>query len=72
MLTWRLGKKSIDLHIILFEEILVLLQVQDDGRLLLKCQSQLVTAGNNEKFTHSPIITLDSMIVRLVAAGVCQ
>lgn len=72
-LTWRLStsaKKLIDLHVILLEEMLVLLQVQDDNKLVLKCQSQLATGGKEDsKFGHSPIITLNSMLVRQVATG---
>ena len=72
-LTWRLSTnrtKQIDLHVILLEEMLVLLQVQDDGKLVLKCQSQISTqARDDSKFGHSPIITLTSMLVRQVATG---
>lgn len=59
---------------ILLEEMLVLLQVQDDNKLVLKCQSQLATSGKEKedsKFGHSPIITLNSMLVRQVATGGC-
>lgn len=74
-LTWRLSTnkaKQIDLHVVLLEDVLVLLQVQDDGKLVLKCQSQIATQStmkDDGKFGHSPIITLDSMLVRQVAAG---
>ena len=74
--TWRLSMnkpRPIDLHVILLEEMLVLLQVQDDGKLVLKCQSQIATQGgaakDDGKFGHSPIITLNSMLVRPVATG---
>ncbi|XP_067940258.1 rho guanine nucleotide exchange factor 11-like isoform X4 [Watersipora subatra] len=70
-LTWRMStnrSKQIDLHVILLEEMLVLLQVQDDGRLVLKCQSPIATQSRDDsKFGHSPIITLNSMLVRQVA-----
>lgn len=75
-LTWRLSMnktKQIELHVILLEEMLVLLQVQDDGKLVLKCQSQIATQStamkDDGKFGHSPIITLNSMLVRQVATG---
>lgn len=75
-LTWRLStsaKKSIDLHVILLEEMLVLLQVQDDGKLVLKCQSQIASSVKDDSnFGHSPIITLNSMLVRQVATGECE
>lgn len=72
--TWRLNQsKQINLHVILLEEIMVLLQVQDDSKLVLKCQSQVATSGgaskDEGKFGHSPIILLHSTIVRPVATG---
>jgi len=67
-LTWRIGqKKLIDLHVVLLEDILVLLQKQDE-KLVLKCQSTTVVAGKEDtKFTHSPIIKLTNLLTRNVA-----
>ncbi|CAH1797622.1 unnamed protein product [Owenia fusiformis] len=67
-LVWRISKqKQIDLHVLLFEDILVLLQKQDD-KLVLKFQSTTVVAGNMDtKFTHSPIIKLTNLLTRNVA-----
>ncbi|XP_064618378.1 rho guanine nucleotide exchange factor 11-like isoform X3 [Liolophura sinensis] len=71
MLSWRLSRnKQIDLHVVLLEDILVLLQKQDD-RLVLKCQSTLkspVVAGKDDtKDTHSPVIRLTNLLTRNVA-----
>jgi len=69
-LTWRISRaKQIDLHVVLLEHILVLLQRQDD-RLVLRCQSMTVGAGKeNTKFNHSPIIKLNNLLTRSVATG---
>ena len=66
-LTWRINRaKQIDLHVVLLEDILVLLQKQDE-RLVLRCQSTTVVADT--KFTHSPIIKLTNLLTRNVATG---
>lgn len=74
-LTWRLStsaKRQIDLHVVLLEEMLVLLQ-KDDNKLVLKCQSQLASSGKDDTNPgFSPIITLNSMLVRQVATGECS
>jgi len=70
-LTWRISRtKQIDLHGVLLENILVLLQKQDD-RLVLRCQSMTVVAGKEDtKYTHSPIIKLSNkLLTRSVATG---
>ena len=66
-LTWRMNRaKQIELHVILLDEILLLLQKQDD-KLVLRCQSATVVA--DQKFTHSPIIPLINLLTRNVATG---
>ncbi|XP_032229131.1 rho guanine nucleotide exchange factor 12 isoform X5 [Nematostella vectensis] len=66
-LTWRISRtKSIDLHVLLLEDLLVILQKQDD-RLVLKCHSTNMTTGYQEKTTHSPIIKLNNVLTRNVA-----
>lgn len=67
-LTWRISRtKSIDLHVLLLEDLLILLQKQDD-KLVLKCLSTTFTAGYQDmKTTHSPIIKLNSVLARNVA-----
>ncbi|XP_020614021.1 rho guanine nucleotide exchange factor 11-like isoform X1 [Orbicella faveolata] len=67
-LTWRISRtKSIDLHVLLLEDLLILLQRQDD-KLVLKCLSTTFSAGYQDvKTTHSPIIKLSSVLTRNVA-----
>uniref|UniRef100_S4RCD7 Rho guanine nucleotide exchange factor 11 n=1 Tax=Petromyzon marinus TaxID=7757 RepID=S4RCD7_PETMA len=67
-LTWRVNKeKSIDLHVLLLEDLLVLLQKQDE-RLVLRCYSK-TSAGTatDAKQTFSPVIKLGTVLVRPVA-----
>lgn len=70
-LTWRISRdRMIALHVVLLDSILLLLQKQDDSRLVLRCFSTLITAGKEEtKTTHSPIIRLSNLIIRSVATG---
>ncbi|XP_023930146.1 rho guanine nucleotide exchange factor 11 isoform X4 [Lingula anatina] len=65
-LTWRVNRtKSIDLHAVLLNDILMLLQKQDE-KLVLKCHS-MVVGKEDTKFTHSPIIKLTNLLTRNVA-----
>lgn len=70
-LTWRISRdRMIPLHVVLLDSILLLLQKQDDSRLVLRCESTLITAGKEDtKTTHSPIIKLSNLIIRSVATG---
>jgi len=72
-LTWRIGRtKHVDLHVLLLEDILVLLQQQDE-RFVLRCQSMTVVAGKEDtKFSHSPIIKLHKLLTRNVATGMSE
>ena len=66
-LTWRVGRqKQVEVHALLLEDILVLLQKADD-KLVLRCQSKVVVPDT--KFTHSPIIKLNNLLTRNVATG---
>ncbi|XP_050416069.1 rho guanine nucleotide exchange factor 11 isoform X2 [Patella vulgata] len=75
-LTWRLRpNRLIEMHVVLLEDILVLLQKQDD-KLVLKCQSTNVhtTSDLNQPgrdagkgYTHSPILKLQNVLSRNVA-----
>ncbi|NXA00389.1 ARHGB factor, partial [Nesospiza acunhae] len=67
-LAWRVGKdKSVDLHVLLLEELLVLLQRQDE-RWLLKCHSKGGLGGAPDtKQSFSPVLKLSSLLVRSVA-----
>ena len=68
-LVWRMSKtKQIDLHVILLEDILVLLQKQDE-KLVLKCQTSNMSGKEDTKFTHSPILKLTNLLTRNVATG---
>lgn len=69
-LTWRLNRERlINLHVVLLEGILLLLQKQDE-KLVLRCHSTLVVAGKEDtKFTHSPVIKLSNVLIKLNASG---
>ncbi|XP_073426796.1 rho guanine nucleotide exchange factor 1 isoform X6 [Dendrobates tinctorius] len=66
-LTWRVSKdKSVDVHVLLLDDILMLLQKQDD-RLVLKCQSRTITPAPDGKLMLSPIVKLNTAMAREVA-----
>nr|XP_054363852.1 rho guanine nucleotide exchange factor 11 isoform X1 [Mirounga angustirostris]XP_054363853.1 rho guanine nucleotide exchange factor 11 isoform X1 [Mirounga angustirostris] len=66
-LTWRISKdKSLDLHVLLLEDLLVLLQKQDE-KLLLKCHSKTAAGSSDSKQTFSPVLKLNAVLIRSVA-----
>nr|XP_015103730.1 rho guanine nucleotide exchange factor 11 isoform X4 [Vicugna pacos] len=66
-LTWRISKdKTLDLHVLLLEDLLVLLQKQDE-KLLLKCHSKTAVGAVDSKQTFSPVLKLNAVLVRSVA-----
>ncbi|XP_051849680.1 rho guanine nucleotide exchange factor 11 isoform X2 [Antechinus flavipes] len=66
-LTWRISKdKTVDLHVLLLEDLLVLLQKQDE-KLLLKCQSKTSLGSSDNKQTFSPVLKLNAVLIRSVA-----
>ncbi|NWW84880.1 ARHGB factor, partial [Rhynochetos jubatus] len=66
-LTWRISKdKTVDLHVLLLEDLLVLLQKQDE-KLVLKCHSKTALGSSDNKQTFSPILKLNSVLIRSVA-----
>ncbi|GAB6027465.1 hypothetical protein CHUAL_001722 [Chamberlinius hualienensis] len=67
-LQWRINRqKLVDLHVLLLEDIFVLLQKQDEKH-VLKFHSTSVISGRDEtKQTHSPIIRVGSVLTRNVA-----
>ncbi|XP_056140979.1 rho guanine nucleotide exchange factor 12 isoform X2 [Lampris incognitus] len=66
-LSWKVNKdKTIELYTILLEDILVLLQKQDE-RLVLKCHSKNLAGTADTKHIFSPIIKLNTVMVRPVA-----
>jgi len=62
---WRLGgNKQVDVHVALFADIIVLMQIQEE---------KLVLRSHNvglEKLDHGPVIKLQKLIVKPYAAGV--
>ncbi|NXG67056.1 ARHGB factor, partial [Hemiprocne comata] len=68
-LTWRVGKdKTVDLHVLLLEDLLVLLQKQDE-KLVLKCHSKTALGSSDNKQTFSPVLKLNSVLIRSVATA---
>ena len=77
-LTLKLGDtrrfKTVDLHVLLLEDCIMLLQKQDD-KFLLKFHTStsgntvVGGQGNSGKFCHSPVVKLSTMIYRPVATG---
>ncbi|XP_008302862.1 rho guanine nucleotide exchange factor 12-like isoform X2 [Stegastes partitus] len=66
-LSWKVNKdKTIELYTILLEDIMVLLQKQDE-RLLLKFHGKNVASVTDTKNIFSPIIKLNTVLVRPVA-----
>lgn len=57
-----------ELYTLLLEDILVLLQKQDE-RLVLKCHSKNLAGTADTKHIFSPIIKLNTVLVRSVATG---
>uniref|UniRef100_A0A8C3LN54 Rho guanine nucleotide exchange factor 11 n=1 Tax=Chrysolophus pictus TaxID=9089 RepID=A0A8C3LN54_CHRPC len=66
-LTWRISKdKTVDLHVLLLEDLLVLLQKQDE-KLVLKCHGKTALGSLDNKQTFSPVLKLNSVLIRSVA-----
>ncbi|NXQ90922.1 ARHGB factor, partial [Nyctibius grandis] len=66
-LTWRISKdKTVDVHVLLLEDLLVLLQKQDE-KLVLKCHSKTALGSSDNKQTFSPVLKLNSVLIRSVA-----
>ncbi|XP_077620340.1 rho guanine nucleotide exchange factor 11 isoform X8 [Crocuta crocuta] len=66
-LTWRISKdKTLDLHVLLLDDVLVLLQKQDE-RLLLKCHSKTAAGSSDSRQTFSPVLKLNAVLIRSVA-----
>nr|KAF6436915.1 Rho guanine nucleotide exchange factor 12 [Molossus molossus] len=66
-LVWKVNRdKTIDLYTLLLEDILVLLQRQDD-RLVLRCHSKILASTAESRHTFSPVIKLNTVLVRQVA-----
>ncbi|XP_010221400.1 PREDICTED: rho guanine nucleotide exchange factor 11-like [Tinamus guttatus] len=66
-LTWRVSKdKTVDLHVLLLEDLLVLLQKQDE-KLVLKCHSKTALGSSDNKQSFSPVLKLNAVLIRSVA-----
>ncbi|XP_062873206.1 rho guanine nucleotide exchange factor 12 isoform X2 [Trichomycterus rosablanca] len=66
-LTWKLNKdKTVELYTLLLDDILVLLQKQDE-KLVLKCHSKNRAGSADTQHIFSPVIKLNSLLVRSVA-----
>ncbi|XP_043357791.1 rho guanine nucleotide exchange factor 11 isoform X10 [Dermochelys coriacea] len=66
-LSWRISKeKTLDLNVLLLEDLLVLLQKQDE-KLVLKFHSKTALGSSDTKQTFSPVLKLNSMLIRSVA-----
>ncbi|VDP08760.1 unnamed protein product, partial [Soboliphyme baturini] len=69
-LSWRLGKnKAVDLHVVLFDNLLVLLTKTSDGqRLTLRFHNiNLISGKEDAKWTHCPLLKLSSLMAKNVA-----
>ncbi|KAI6073038.1 Rho guanine nucleotide exchange factor 11 isoform X5 [Aix galericulata] len=67
--SWLRGAEpplSADLHVLLLEDLLVLLQKQDE-KLVLKCHSKTALGSSDNKQTFSPVLKLNSVLIRSVA-----
>ncbi|KAK3730510.1 hypothetical protein RRG08_018499 [Elysia crispata] len=67
-LTWKLrGHRTVDLHLLLFDDMLVLLQKQDD-KYVLKFQSTNAQITRDEhKYSHGPVLRLKNVLARNLA-----
>lgn len=66
-LTWRISKdKTLDLQVLLLEDLVVLLQRQEE-KLLLKCHSKTAVGSSDSKQTFSPVLKLNAVLIRSVA-----
>ncbi|XP_068600524.1 rho guanine nucleotide exchange factor 12-like [Brachionichthys hirsutus] len=65
-LLWKVNKDKIELHAVLLEDILVLLQRQDE-RLILRFHGKNVASAADPKHIFSPVIKLNTVLVRPVA-----
>lgn len=69
-LQWRINRqKLVDLHVLLLEDILVLLQKQDEKYVLKYHSTSMISGRDDTKLTHSPIIRMSNLLTRNVATG---
>ncbi|BFZ14028.1 hypothetical protein BsWGS_17067 [Bradybaena similaris] len=66
-LTWKLrAHRTLDTYVLLFEEMLVILQTLD-GRFILKCQNTNAQQTREDKYTHYPVLKLQNLLARTLA-----
>ena len=73
ILTMKIGDtrkiRTIELHVVLLEDCIMLLQKQDEKYILKFHTSTAAPGGTSGKFNHSPIIKFSTLLVRPVATG---
>ncbi|WAR06695.1 ARHGC-like protein [Mya arenaria] len=63
-LIWNINnRKQIEVHLVLLEKAMVILQKQED-RLVLKLQNTQLVAGRTEAKKHSPLLWLNNVLAR--------
>merc|ERR1712223_1869945 len=71
ILTMKIGDtrkiRTIELHVVLLEDCIMLLQKQDEKYILKFHTSTAAPGGTSGKFNHSPIIKFSTLLVRPVA-----
>ena len=75
ILTMKIGDtrkiRTIELHVLLLEDCIMLLQKQDE-KYILKFHTSTAAPGmatSSGKFNHSPVIKFSALLVRPVATG---
>lgn len=72
-LQWRFGKnKAVDLHVVLLEDLLILLtRTSDSNRLVLRFHNiNLISGREDKKYTHCPVLKLTGLLPKNVATGI--
>ena len=62
-LTWNINqRKSVDCHVVLLEDLLVLFQKQDDKLVLRQQSTQLVAGKEDSRYQFSPLLKLENVL----------
>ncbi|XP_061164873.1 rho guanine nucleotide exchange factor 11-like isoform X7 [Saccostrea echinata] len=62
-LTWNINqRKSVDCHVVLLEDLLVLFQKQDDKLVLKQQSTQLVAGKEDSRYQFSPLLRLENVL----------
>ncbi|XP_056012869.1 rho guanine nucleotide exchange factor 11-like isoform X34 [Ostrea edulis] len=63
VLTWNINqRKSVDCHVVLLEDLLVLFQKQDDKLVLRQQSTQLVAGKEDSRYQFSPLLKLENVL----------